>query len=114
MNITDTEYEIIKIGRRWRLRGQHDPPSSHHFFDDFYMLKVLIIRIMKIPWLVKMFLFWLVFICSHVGDYDLFSSPGLVVTSAMQLVVSTRVVTAGVAHHHLSHILMRAMILVLY
>ena len=82
-----------------------------------------------------MFLFWLVYIGSHVGDYglfssprlaaakmylvfsfyyDLFSSPGLVVTSAMQLVVSTRVVTAGVAHHHLSHILMRGVIMVLY
>ena len=45
-------------------------------------------------------------------DCDLFSSPGLVVTSAMQLVVSTRVVTAGVAHHHLSHILMRGVIMV--
>ena len=29
----------------------------------------------------------------------------------MQLVVSTRVVAAGVAHHHLSRILMRVMIL---
>ena len=75
---------------------------------------LLIIRITKISWLVKMFLFWLVHIGSHVGDYDLFSSPGLVVTSAMQLIVSTRVVTAGVAHHHLSHILMRGMIMVLY
>ena len=76
LNITDIEYEIIKIGRR----RQHDPPSSHHFFDDFYMLNVLIIRIMKIPWLVKMFLFWLLYIGSHVGDYDLFSPPGLAAT----------------------------------
>ena len=56
-------------------------------------------------WLAKMYLDF---------DYDLFSSPGLAVTSAMQLVVSTRVVTAGVAHYHLSHILMRGMIMVLY
>ena len=90
---------------------------------------------MKISWLVKMFCFWLVYIGSYISDYGLFSSPGLaatlvgnnvfgfwflfsspglVVTSAMQLVVSTRVVTAGVAHHHLSHILMRGVILVLY
>ena len=47
-------------------------------------------------------------------DYDLFSSPGLVVTSAMHLAVSTRVVTAGVAHHYLSHILMRMMIMVYF